>query len=1484
MAEHRSGIGTPYWYEWEIGLTKCLEMLTDLTISSVVLQSVDFKSLDDVVVNRADGSSCNIQVKHTDVDEYFTYSTLSSGENPMLKSWAEDWNDNKDCFQISEIHIVTNKKWGPNKANGCCSFSHFIEEVFPIWKQDYSYSGKNKEEKNAINWFKGQVGFLKDEAPSFVCLLSFEHEGNLRDVERKIEQKIAAILGTENEIAIDLAKNALFAELSNWSTSNRARQEIVREDVYKVLCRDSKELPRYELFPEKPVFPSRMRFADRFAKLIRTTEKRIVFLEGMPGSGKTSFVSYFSQMENSPVDFRFYTYLPVNKDYPSYSDDEGFYSGDLLWRSILSQIKTAFEKMGKLSELNFPLIYSFLTVSEMRETALKFLPIYADLIGRPCYLFIDGLDHAARAKSGKDTFLSQLPRPEEIGNSVKIVLVSQPINDRFPTWLSHNSQVEYIALPNLEQDDIVMLFQDGLPCLPGTDMDSLSQSIIEVVGNNALNVLFAIQEVKAKGANSSFDEIIEQLKQKKLNGQISRYYEWIASSLPDDALLQKIEFVFAFSSQKITLEQIALLCNKSIDEVGFAVAKLYPLVMDDHGYYYAFHNDVRQFFKSTVVVARNYSPLALTIRDRIMNEEGLGKFAYDVAFSSLFEMENSNYLLEFFSPAYIINSVEYSISVNRLLSQFESVANTVATKNDLDSMHSLSLVATALQQFLSCIHYYEKEKEYFENTIVTKKTKAEKYVLDPQRDITTIVHDVYSLILNGQTWRAEKLFEEYLSSCKLNDYLAIPHQKTDHNELGIYGQCGFICRHFSPAIMAELDSDKKAYLDFVDGWLKASIAFTRPEEIEISLSFRSYYAQSMLLYIEGVCKNEDVSRETLISISNLMVGHNVHIAILVELCAKNIISDCASEELIEEVVHRFSEIESDDTEKVFIYPSKKIPCYIKAIFCVYQRITDEQEIWQNYESILRQNHIDKETDRGYPPAIKQLNCAKNGFRAFYSNSCNIEELTETIYSLEYISNRFGTGSCHDCEAYSVRRFLIKLIRKAIEKEGNLDKVSKLCGNLLFLYLGDRPRYDAELAPLFYMANEKEKYLRIAQCWAGPNGLIWKNEYDEVEYYCESVVRILSMFNELEFKREVEQREKYRIISYSGHKDYSLNDLLEWYKALPLCPEKLMKWGVQLLSISDSAHEIGDNRMIDPIDKEVFRTSVDLGPQFVDALFELKNTPEDFFDWRESLLNVYYEKLPDLHIDDDELFSLYQIVNAWINVEIEGTKRNGYNRVGFLQNYNSKILELVADSTIRGMIEDRGYCIVEDEGGYLPSEHTNKLEWLLDVLKKEGYSRQTQEQIQDALKAGSFGQVDFLLSAGEVIDQKHIPVFVHNCLIGFILAENKYSMHENGLDKLIEKYSIYFSEPDWKQVFASVLSKATTSSEMFYCVSYDLEVLDLNYSKSIKMDDFEALLSDKMDLHWSLVTACGRINPNLYTISLDPNVTSIRSFTKKHIGK
>ena len=82
---YNSGIGTPYWFEWEIGILECLVCCKMTSIESIILQSTDFQALDDVVVNYSDKSILNIQVKHTDKKMLISHILLASGKKAFTE-------------------------------------------------------------------------------------------------------------------------------------------------------------------------------------------------------------------------------------------------------------------------------------------------------------------------------------------------------------------------------------------------------------------------------------------------------------------------------------------------------------------------------------------------------------------------------------------------------------------------------------------------------------------------------------------------------------------------------------------------------------------------------------------------------------------------------------------------------------------------------------------------------------------------------------------------------------------------------------------------------------------------------------------------------------------------------------------------------------------------------------------------------------------------------------------------------------------------------------------------------------------------------------------------------------------------------------------------------------------------------------------------------------------------------------------------------
>ena len=103
---------------------------------------------------------------------------------------------------------------------------------------------------------------------------------------------------------------------------------------------------------------------------------------------------------------------------------------------------------------------------------------------------------------------------------------------------------------------------------------------------------------------------------------------------------------------------------------------------------------------------------------------------------------------------------------------------------------------------------------------------------------------------------------------------------------------------------------------------------------------------------------------------------------------------------------------------------------------------------------------------------------------------------------------------------------------------NMQKI--LCIDLLNIFTGKDPHYIDELAQLYYLFDKKELFLQIAEFWCGSNGIVWQNEYDDLEYICTHIASLLNKFNETEFANKIQKIMNLRILGYVGRKDYTLN--------------------------------------------------------------------------------------------------------------------------------------------------------------------------------------------------------------------------------------------------------------------------------------------------------------------------------------------------------
>lgn len=119
MSNLTAGTGTPYWYEWSVGLLYVVKMLNqDNQIKNVVLQSSESQSLDDVVVTYENGMREYVQVKHTREDDKLSYSDMVQGElkKSYLYKYSSEWKEmEKKNIGKNKVIFFSNRKIGDQK-------------------------------------------------------------------------------------------------------------------------------------------------------------------------------------------------------------------------------------------------------------------------------------------------------------------------------------------------------------------------------------------------------------------------------------------------------------------------------------------------------------------------------------------------------------------------------------------------------------------------------------------------------------------------------------------------------------------------------------------------------------------------------------------------------------------------------------------------------------------------------------------------------------------------------------------------------------------------------------------------------------------------------------------------------------------------------------------------------------------------------------------------------------------------------------------------------------------------------------------------------------------------------------------------------------------------------------------------------------------------------------------------------------------------
>ncbi|EAD0711469.1 ATP-binding protein [Listeria monocytogenes] len=796
------GIADPYWYEWYVGLQQVINMINpDKYISYVIFQSKNHDTIDDVVVGYEDKLEICYQVKHEIGNTGKTSLTFASlikvkmekgkkVKKSLLNELAIGWKKAKKSEEKTIVPVLfTNKQLGINASKrkyndneyNAVGLIKFIEEIQPLLLPDVSLSDVRQSITSLdlkIQWDEFSNAIEENEVDILDFLRTLEiraNEPSLDELEEKMIEQVKYIFQCNLAMAKSLFSKLCFG-LRIWTTTRRGDLDKVEiEDVYDVLAlnedssSDNHKLP----FPQ-PFFESREKFANEIEELINGGDEKVIFLSGDPGSGKTSLISYLALKKNS-FKARYHTFKPISPEQSLYNLDSGLCEPKALWSELLIQLRAYFK--GELHKYQIPVNNSLCNTEQLRNEVLKLAKKLQEKTGTKTVICIDGIDHAARAKD-KVTFLSDLYKPSEIPNGVVFVIVGQRSHaySNYPLWIKNKTKdVAYIEMPVLAKNDIVDLIENNNL---NFDIDSnvLAKFIFQKTNGNNLSVAFSIEEAKKC---KNMKELEETLDLKCVSDNITEYYSHIWNHVTSYLNARNVGIPFP----DIALSSIITLLNGRVDTAVLSKAitpkllnedwyeifnLLYPLIQKSNidGEFTLFHNDFRVFLmgiidKNSMKYKRIASELASYYQDNNYSLESTINL-----FQLLLSAEEVEKTAEVFDSEYVIKAFAYGISKNTLY-EYANIAHEAAiSAKSWDKYHKVYLALNTI-----CQHH-----RYYENS-------EKKYVILDNSYLRTI--SKYELVNTKITNENVKQYIAMIDFClgllSLGDPISISRAKSVYN-------------------------------------------------------------------------------------------------------------------------------------------------------------------------------------------------------------------------------------------------------------------------------------------------------------------------------------------------------------------------------------------------------------------------------------------------------------------------------------------------------------------------------------------------------------------------------------------------------------------------------------------------------------------------------------------------------------------------------
>lgn len=1279
----KPGMGDPYWYEWSVGQQYIIDMLNpDNNIKCVELQADIGLGLDDVVVTYEAGEKLFIQVKHTRADDTLTFGNLIAIDNSkkdeknkysLLGELAKSWIDEKDKYQRTRVCLFTNRKAGNRVSFAGQGRSVKRPALKTFWEElkEQIIGAKTFNEivfpeyESAWNEWKSQLKYIEKDEDKLSFLRCLEIETNqvgLIEIEEDLLKKLQMAFNAKPDVAKTLLMKLDHA-LRNWTTSIRIASCITAEDVYAALAVDEDTVCyNHDLIPSEPFFQSRNDLVNKLETELLDGNSRVVFLSGIPGTGKTNIVSKISGKRNSIVDIRYYAYEPIDpsKEYLP-MDVSKRVDKTNFWNELFNQLRKLLK--GKLQKYNVPVVNGLMTLEEMKEQFFKIASRYAEDNERTFIIAIDGIDHAARAGFLEETFLATLPDPEYIPSNVKILLAGQPKEDykNYPLWLFEElKNVKEIIVPPLQVSDILTLVEDKMPEKNAVNKQQISNLIGKYAQGNTLAAIFAVHEAMQQ---SDPVKLEEQLKNRKLSGNIQEYYKSIWDAAKKNMQIPFVDYkmagVFAFFNEPINAVKMqAFFPEENISVSGWknVLMALRPLLIANGENYTLLHNDIRLYLSGIIGQDIDHVREVYTgLSDYYLNlkEKSLAYYSDILRFLKLAGREKE--FTKVYSADYIISAYVHGVEISELREISKDILKGIIAHNPIDwtNMRCLALGYMTIDQIEKSS--YEIEGSNFRKSLTSINIHPYECYVQPESvwnfDILdTVISLVKRLYDGGELNRAKSLFKNWFSEIDIAQIYTYMVSEDDDKEFFSSGfqnvadnlaEC--VCRSGEFSIlygMRELaEINNRVAYHLAESVLKNIFLFLSGEELSSALdTLELVYIDPL---VEGVKKLIEQNRyEDIKHVDNVLrdrLSRNSMgklISTFMQIVAN---PQQWSNVYKEEIWNQIKNVDLPDNhvENLMTYYS------IYAIVAAYLQPKTRSELAPSITDTFMEKH--SHYNRSYFGMYFNNICfigkwlsAKHAGKKFFENVVEMKQLMTTLLIKHWNPND------RDFETIHLRPFILKayIVLSRNEAEEFKGTVDDICETVFSI----NPVNQLLDTGIFYYRNNKNRIHDWFNEWLEEDGKVWNESIGDrnriIQDFCTVKERYdidtIDMNNVLE-------KARWSVVGYVSHKEYAGDYLLSWYNTLVEYNDKFIyEYAETVKEISDKMELVGDNRLEYTLNSKIFADIFSGGYPKIEGILQNNHYLAQGFKMPSYLVDGLIGYLKNVKLKEAELLSIWAI--------------------------------------------------------------------------------------------------------------------------------------------------------------------------------------------------------------------------------------------------